>query len=486
MNLNADQQAAVAEIEAGTSVFLTGDAGTGKTFTLNHYLEGGRKRVAVTASTGIAATHLGGVTVHSWSGFGIGEEPPEQIARQRWWQFARQPLIVNTDIIVIDEISMLDGRTFAGISKLCQIARKKPQPFGGLQVVLVGDMGQLAPVDEETKGFPFETRTWWELGIKTVALRQVMRQKDALFARVLSQVRDGTLDREGFAVLESRVKAFDPDKRAAVRLTTHNALVDRVNIDKLAQLPGKAVQLKAHEHGEAKHINTLDKNCLSPRFLDLKPQARVMFTKNNMAAGYCNGTLGTVEKVDKEVVTVRIDGTKEAIQVERAEWKIKGPPVDKRTGELSVIARRAQFPLRLAWAITVHKSQGMTLDTVSVDLKNCFAAGQAYVALSRARSLEGLNIEAWGGAASIKAHPVVADFMAGRYKLPPSEGEDEPTVPDVQPTPPPPPPVKSIQQEADEDQVAYLESVGGVVAPPPPPPGPFFLPTLMREPGEPF
>jgi ATP-dependent exoDNAse (exonuclease V) alpha subunit len=481
MTPNEGQQAAIDDIESGASVFLTGDAGTGKTFTVNAFLERTNKRVAVTASTGIAATHLNGVTIHSWSGFGIGEEPPEQIAKQRWWQYARRQMIAETDVLLIDEISMLDAYAFASIDRLCQLARGNRKPFGGLQVVLVGDMGQLAPVDEVNKGFAFETEAWWLVGIKTIRLRQVMRQKDVLFARVLSQVRDGTLDHDGFKVLDARVRAFDPDEQKAVRLTTHNNLVDSVNTRKLEQLSGKAMLLKAIETGEGKHLAQIDKNCLSPRELWLKPQARVMFTKNDREGRFCNGTLGTVEKIEKETITVRADGGDEkqrVITVGRMDWKMKGPPVDKRTGEMTVLAKREQYPLRLAWAITVHKSQGMTLDTVSADLANCFAPGQAYVALSRARTLEGLNIEAWKGPASIKAHPVVADFMAGRYKLPQRDKPPEP---------------EAAQEQDGEVQPIVIppvprELLVGVEPPPLLPQTPTFVytPTLAREPDEPF
>jgi ATP-dependent exoDNAse (exonuclease V) alpha subunit len=421
--LNPEQAAAKARLDSGQNVFLTGVAGTGKTRTLNAWLHG-RDPVeyAVTASTGIAATHLNGQTVHRWSGCGIGDKTAEQIAASYWWREKVMGHIAAAKALVIDEVSMLDGIMFELIERLCALARGSSAPFGGIQVVLVGDMGQLAPVEGETKGFPFETDAWHNAGIETVELKRVMRQQDESFARVLWSVRDGSLSPEGYELLARRVRAYDPEQVGAVRLMTHNNRVDEVNAKHLDAIPGESVLLKAYERGEGESVEWMEKNCLAPRELRLKVGARVMAVKNSPGGGFVNGHLGWVVAIEPEgldpAVTVKFDHEDNPRRVLRETWERKQVVTEHGRTFEKTLALRVQFPLRLAWAITVHKSQGMTLDKVSVDLRSCFAPGQAYVALSRARTLEGLNIEEWKGPASIIVHETVAKFIRGEYVLP--------------------------------------------------------------------
>lgn len=429
--LNAGQARALQLLNEGRNVFLSGVAGTGKTYALNAWLEGkDRGAYAVTASTGIAATHLDGQTIHSWCGCGIGDKPAKVITKKWWWQEKIAPTIAYADALIIDEVSMLDGETFELVAELVRIARCQEDhanPWGDLQVVLVGDMGQLAPVEEEEKGFAFETDAWWDGGFEMVNLTQVMRQRDAAFVRTLQSVRDGQLTPEGYHMLQGRVGAYDPDREEAVRLMTHNAQVDSVNDQRLRQLPGELREFKALETGRKEDLDRLDRNCLSPRLLRVKVGARVMATKNSSV--YANGSLGYVTGIEDDpytgdtVICVLFDGRSNPTRVGLAEWKAtqiqmqKAPDGSQRPVEVKVASRR-QYPLRLAWAITIHKSQGMTLGKVSVDLSRTFAPGQAYVALSRASTLEGLNIERWRGQRSVLAHPTVARFMSGDYVLP--------------------------------------------------------------------
>lgn len=423
--LNAGQAEALQLLNDGANVFLTGVAGTGKTYALNAWLEGkNRMTHAVTASTGIAATHLNGCTIHSWSGCGIANKTAKTISGKWWWQQNVAPCIALADALVIDEISMLDGLTFELVAELVRIARQEKDhdnPWGSLQIVLVGDMGQLSPVEEEDRGFAFETDAWWEGGFEMVNLEQVMRQRESAFVNCLQGVRDGHLSAEGYQMLQARVGAYDPDAEDAVRLMTHNRQVDQVNDVRLAQVEGELREFTAEEWGSPRDLERLNKNCLSPKVLKLKVGARVMTTKNG--AGYANGSLGYVVGYEDDdygppTILVRFDGRDRPWHVGQAEWK--NTKMEAKDGKVKekTIARRKQYPLRLAWAITVHKSQGMTLGKVSVDLSRVFAPGQAYVALSRASSLGGLNIEGWRGAHSIKAHPTVCSFMAGSYALP--------------------------------------------------------------------
>lgn len=460
VKLSPDQEHALALLDSGENVLLTGVAGTGKSWLLNHWLKhgGARKRVAVTASTGAAAVLLAhGRTLHSWAGAGKGDQTADQIVNDPkwggWWRGRVAPRIRETQVLVIDEVSQINGRTFALVSDLCRIARgsrgggvfngpsgkavRSKLPFGGIQLVLVGDMGQLEPVAAET-GYPFETEEWWDAKVRPVELTTVHRQSDAAFVKVLREVRDGNLTPEGLAMIESRINAFNPDADPpAVRLATHNHMVDGVNEAKLEALAGDAALFQAVEGGDEKGLEVLEKYCLSPRALYLKVGARVMFTRNDPAGPegdmgrFVNGTLGTVTWMSFEP-----DGGFEVttdrglvIGVNRMVWEY-GVTEDsiyvpekwtkrlvKRREAQKGEAYRFQFPVKLAWAISIHKSQGLSLDRVSVNLGQAFAAGQAYVALSRARTLEGLNLESWSPLA-VQAHPTALKFIRGEYSPP--------------------------------------------------------------------
>lgn len=414
-DLSASQIRALHALATGQNVFLTGVAGTGKTFLLKRFLDGlpEDRLVAVTASTGIAATHLGGGTIHAWAGIGRAERTAAQITRTDAWQTWTSPRIKHTDVLVIDEVSMLDGITLGLLDLVCRDARVATKPFGGLQVVLVGDLGQLPPVDANERGFPFEVPAWHDLDLARHELVEVHRQKDAPFAELLRHVRAGALTRDDRELLRARVGALDPE--ACVRVVTHNAQAEAANAQHLASLPGAAAEHVASDR--AKHddfLRSLDASCLSPARLILKAGARVMFTRNDRERRWVNGTLGVVTDpgVGGLAPKVRTDAGAELV-VERDRWELTD-------GDEDVLASRRQYPLRLAKAITVHKTQGMTLDRVSLDLSGAFAAGQAYVALSRARSLEGVNLERWvADEAKLAPDPTVASFLAGTFRLDP-------------------------------------------------------------------
>lgn len=373
----------------------------GKSTLLKHWLAHGRParerlKVAVTASTGIAAMQIGGRTLHAWSGAGLGKESAHVIAdNPRWgWRYRAAQRIRSTDVLVLEEASLVDGRTFSLVSDLCKIARgpdgvpassvwrssearQKAEergrlPFGGIKLVLLGDMGQLAPVEEAT-GYPFETEEWWDAKIRTVELTTVHRQSDRAWVSVLREVRDGKLSPEGKAMLASRVRAFDPDADPpAARVTTHNRNADAVNERRLAQLAAPAFSYLAEECGDPRVLETLDKECLSPRELVLKVGARVMFTRNEPSSSddvqgrYVNGTLGTVTWTDPEAFEVTTDQGL-VICPQRAAWQKGGEGGDvyrpeKWTKRLVKVreaekgeAARLQFPVKLAWSVTIHK-----------------------------------------------------------------------------------------------------------------------------------
>ncbi|HAZ08418.1 MAG TPA: AAA family ATPase [Elusimicrobia bacterium] len=399
------QDEALAILKTGTNVFLTGDPGSGKTHNVNCYVAYLRERgiePAITASTGIAATHIQGMTLHSWSGIGIREalsaEDLKQIAENRR-VVAR---VSRACVLIIDEVSMLSARIVSMVEAVCRKVRRSSAPFGGLQVVLVGDFFQLPPVvqrsrdvgalhflpDEEEDspgGFAYQSRAWRALNPVICYLTEQHRQEDRDFLRILSAIRRNACSPEDRERIRSRKGASREGAGKAARLFPHNADVDRINAEELARLPGEPCLLRMAAQGPAPLVKMLKDGCLSPEELSLKRGARVMFTRNNPADGFVNGTLGTVVGFAKDggypVVRTHDDRT---ITAEPVEWSVED--AGRR------VAKITQVPLRLAWAITVHKSQGLSLDAAVMDLSRTFEYGQGYVALSRVRTLAGLHI----------------------------------------------------------------------------------------------
>ncbi len=383
------QSTALTILKTGANVFLTGEPGAGKTYVINEYvawLEACGINVAVTASTGIAATHIGGMTIHAWSGVGardtLTHRDLDQIA-------AREPVVKRVKkakVLVIDEISMLDGKLLDMINAVTRTVRQKNDPFGGLQVVFVGDFFQLPPVTRQgdVMRYAFESRAWEEAKLATCYLTEQHRQEDELFLGLLSSIRRNEIEEDHFTLLKEQTEiAYEGVE--PTRLYTHNADVDAVNAGKLKELSGRSQSFTMHAQGNKLLQEALIKSCLSPQVLDLKLEAMVMCTKNNFEAGYVNGTLGRIvdfEAFDGYPVIETAEG--KIITVKPAAWTIAE---DKK-----VLAEITQVPLRLAWAITVHKSQGMSLDAAEVDLSKTFVYGQGYVALSRVRSLQGLKM----------------------------------------------------------------------------------------------
>ncbi len=383
------QAKALELLQAGRNVFLTGPAGSGKTYLLNQFirwLKQHKKKVAVTASTGIAATHLGGITIHSWSGIGINDQFND-------WQLdtllQNQKLyyrLTKTDVLIIDEISMLDAMRLDLVDRVLRTIRKNSAAFGGMQVVLCGDFFQLPPIrrDHQPVRFAFEAVAWQQLSDLAVCyLDLVFRHSNDPLLNILNEIRQGELSEDSLAALQDRLEVTVPDAIIPTRVYTHNVDVDAVNQTELDRLVGEVKIFQMTQTGNHTQIEILKKSCLAPEILQLKVGAAVMCLKNNIKQGYANGTLGTVIHMVGETVTIQTITGKE-ITIYRDTWMIE------RDGK--TVATITQLPLRLAWAITVHKSQGMTLDTIEVDLSKSFAPGMGYVALSRVRSLSGLYL----------------------------------------------------------------------------------------------
>ncbi len=399
------QDEALAILKTGLNVFLTGEPGSGKTHTINRYTQWLRERgveAAITASTGIAATHVGGMTIHSWSGIGIKRDISDYDIEMIQSREKTAKRIIGAKVLIIDEISMLDASTLQSVDRVLRTLRRKPlqpeEPFGGLQVIFVGDFFQLPPVSRDKESvFAFESAAWKEANPVICYLSEQHRQDDADFLDLLSAMRRGTFT----AAHRSRLKAragIIPKKEVATRLYTHNENVDRINNESLGKIKSSAHVFQMTSRGAKALVESLKAQCLSPETLELKEGASVMFTRNNFDAGYVNGTLGTVQSFNAlgaPVVKTRAG----SITVEPAEWAIQDGA--------KVLAKVTQVPLRLAWAITVHKSQGMSLDAAIIDLSQAFEFGQGYVAISRVRSLAGLFFEGFNERA-LELHPKVA------------------------------------------------------------------------------
>lgn len=387
----------------GKNVFLTGPAGSGKTHVLRTYIAWLRDRgieTAVTASTGIAASHLGGVTIHSWSGIGARDhlsaydidriEQTERLVKR----------FRATKVLIIDEVSMLSAKTLEMIDTSIRAGTQRNEPFGGLRVVLCGDFFQLPPVirGSADADFAFSSSLWQDLDLHPCYLTEQHRQGDDPLLGILTGIRDGEVTEAMVSALNSRVGLESKDD--VPYLYTHNVDVDRVNNERLTALSGSMHRFDMSTTGSKKNIATLMKGLLVPEVLQLKVGATVMFVKNHPQGHYVNGTTGIVEEVIRHVPMVRTREGK-LIHVEPASWTLED------NGK--VRAELTQIPLRLAWAITVHKSQGLTLDAARIDLRKTFVSGQGYVALSRIRSLDGLYLDGFTSMAYAR-HPMVAEW----------------------------------------------------------------------------
>ncbi len=402
------QEQALSILRSGQSVFLTGEPGAGKTHTVNayvQYLRAHRIEPAITASTGIAATHIHGMTIHSWSGIAIKKElTKDDLQKLAHNKFISRRLI-KAHVLIIDEVSMLAAHTLDMVDAVCRKVRGIQHPFGGLQVVLVGDFFQLPPVSragEPRPGFAFQSEAWMELEPTVCYLTEQHRQDDADFLSVLAAIRTGEYSEEHRGHLQGRVGKFQKTNQELPRLFPHNTDVDTINTRELGKLAGGEREFLMESSGGEHLVETLKRGCLSPERLVLKVGASVMCTKNNPEQEFVNGTLGTItgfSELSGYPVVRALDGREFAAPP--MAWSVE------EDGKVKAWIR--QVPLRLAWAMTIHKSQGMSMDAAVIDLSGAFEFGQGYVALSRVRRLSGLHLLGFNERA-LQVHPEVLSY----------------------------------------------------------------------------
>ncbi|MBO5466790.1 MAG: AAA family ATPase [Prevotella sp.] len=409
----------------GVNVFLTGKAGTGKTTFLRRLKERSPKRMIVVAPTGVAAINAGGVTIHSFFQFPLAPYVPGSSfnTKDERFRFSKEKkrIIRTLDLLVIDEISMVRADLLDQIDAVLRLHKDRNRPFGGVQLLMIGDLSQLAPVAREsdwtllreyyTTPYFFGSKALQQTRHVTIELQHVYRQTDTTFVDILNEVRENRLIANGLAMLNSRYCKEEKvlNSEGVIRLTTHNLTANNYNEQRMDSLKGKRYTYEAEITGTFP-----ESSYPAEKTLELKKGCQVMFLKNDtQGARYYNGKLGIITSLDDEHIKVRGLDDDTEVEVTPDVWTNARYVIDKESKEIreEIDGEFRQYPLRLAWAITVHKSQGLTFDRAVIDVNAAFAAGQVYVALSRLRSLEGLLLTAPLSPAAVKTDVAVTQYM---------------------------------------------------------------------------
>jgi len=439
------QKTALKILKTGNNVFITGSAGTGKTHLLSEfifYLKSRKITPTIVAPTGIAASHLQGQTIHSYFSLGIRDFIDSYYIESLLEKKYLQTRFCKLKVLIIDEISMVSPDIFSSIDNILRAFKKDNKPFGGIQVILSGDFFQLPPISkvQKDKRFAWQSPSWRELALKTCYLEKKFRQEDNALISILDEIRSGNISNNTYDILNSRYhKKLSIDFKPT-KLYTHNIDVDRINNDELAKLNNKAHTFVYKSEGSGRNIEKIFKSSLVLEELTLKKDAVVMFIKNNLEKGYINGITGVVIGFYKET-TLPIVKTSDGVVVklEREDWNM-----ENESG--SIVAKVSQIPLKLAWAITIHKSQGMTLDAAEIDLSKTFEVGQGYVALSRIKNIDGLRLMGLNDTA-LSVDPLIL-HIDSKIKAASKKASDE---------------ISAIStKDLDKLFLAYVESLEGV------------------------
>lgn len=408
----------------GKSVFLTGKAGTGKTTFLKTLQKHSRKRMVVVAPTGVAAINAGGVTIHSFFQLPLSPYVPGARFDSKFAYSSEKRKIIRTmDLLLIDEISMVRCDVLDAVDTVMRRFREHNKPFGGVQLVMIGDLRQLTPVvtDDEwallsqhyASPYFFSSNALKLLDYVTIELQRVYRQEDEKFITILNHVRDGNATAEDMQTLNSRyIPTFRPKpEEGYIRLTTHNRIADNYNASELSALTAKAFTFDAEIDRDFPAINYP-----TDQHLTLKVGAQVMFLKNEPNGLYYNGLIGHVTYVDQGQILVKVPDKEKAIDVQEVVWENTKYRLNEQSRQIEaeVVGTFKQYPLRLAWAITIHKSQGLTFSHAIIDARLSFASGQVYVALSRCRSLEGMILSSPITPSAIINDARVSDYVASQ------------------------------------------------------------------------
>ena len=390
---NMQQEKALAIIKSGKNTFLTGSAGTGKTYVLNQYITYLKERkiaVAITASTGIAATHMNGMTIHSWAGIGVKEFITQgNLVSMKSKKYLKNHL-EKVKVLIIDEISMLHKNQLNAVDVVLRYFKQNEEVFGGIQIVLCGDFFQLPPIGHQgetsKEKFSFMSEAWVKSNLAVCYLTEQFRQSNNELNLILNEIRTTRISERSYSILRNAAKNELSRDKEPTKLFTHNYNVDNINADHLSTLSGKPKKFKAKTSGNKKLVETLKNSVLAGEKLEFKIGAKVMFVKNDKEKRYVNGSLGTILGFnEKGFPSVKLMSNGKTITTEIENWNI----IDDNG---KTLASYNQIPLRLAWAITIHKCQGMTLDAAEIDLSKTFELGQGYVALSRLKKLENLKL----------------------------------------------------------------------------------------------
>ena len=384
------QQIALKILKSGQNLFLTGSAGTGKTYVLHEYISYLKSRKiipTIVAPTGIAASHLQGQTIHSFFSLGIRDGIDEYFIKKLLEKKYLQTRFNKLKVLIIDEISMVSPNIFSSLDMILQAFKQNDKPYGGVQVVLSGDFFQLPPISKNSDGkkFAWQSPSWKELDLQTAYLQKKFRQDDDQLIFILDEIRGGKISQTTYDILNSRLHKELDIEFTPTKLYTHNLDVDRINNQELNKLPLEPHNFKYISEGAKSNIEKLFKSSLVQEELILKKDAVVMFIKNNPEKFIVNGTTGVVIDFSKDDLPIVKLSTGYIVKVEYEDWT-------QENDKGKIVSKISQIPLKLAWAITIHKSQGMTLDAAQIDLSKTFEVGQGYVALSRIKNIDGLQL----------------------------------------------------------------------------------------------